>query len=115
MCLVSSATYLVNDVRDVAQDRLHPRKRSRPDRRRRTVDRRRHVAAAALALAGIALGVAITPGLGVLACGYLALTACYSLWLRRIVILDMLAIQPASSCALWRAASPATSTSRATS
>ena len=30
LCLVSSATYLVNDVRDVEQDRLHPRKRMRP-------------------------------------------------------------------------------------
>ena len=30
LCLVSSATYLVNDVRDREQDRRHPRKRSRP-------------------------------------------------------------------------------------
>lgn len=92
MCLVSSATYLVNDVRDVAQDRLHPRKRSRPIAAGELSTGAAMWAAAALALAGIALGVAITPGLGVLACGYLALTACYSLWLRRIVILDMLAI-----------------------
>ncbi len=92
MCLVSSATYLVNDVRDVDQDRLHPRKRCRPIAAGELSAGAAMWAAAALALAGIALGVAITPGLGVLACGYLALTACYSLWLRRIVILDMLAI-----------------------
>ena len=48
--------------------------------------------AAALAVAGIALGVAIAPGLGVLACGYLALTASYSLWLRRVVVLDILVV-----------------------
>ncbi|MCP4892826.1 MAG: UbiA family prenyltransferase, partial [Actinomycetales bacterium] len=29
-CLISSATYLVNDVRDVESDRAHPVKRSRP-------------------------------------------------------------------------------------
>ena len=29
-CLLSSATYLLNDVRDAEQDRLHPRKRRRP-------------------------------------------------------------------------------------
>src|SRR5262245_3574615 len=29
-CLVSSSIYLINDVKDVAQDRLHPRKRGRP-------------------------------------------------------------------------------------
>ena len=29
-CLVSATTYLINDVRDVEEDRLHPRKRFRP-------------------------------------------------------------------------------------
>ena len=29
-CLVSATVYLVNDVRDVAEDRLHPAKRFRP-------------------------------------------------------------------------------------
>src|SRR3978361_164565 len=29
-CLVSATVYLVNDVRDVEEDRLHPRKRFRP-------------------------------------------------------------------------------------
>ena len=29
-CLVSAAVYLINDVRDVEEDRLHPRKRFRP-------------------------------------------------------------------------------------
>src|SRR5262249_59197566 len=30
MCLVSSAAYLANDVRDIDRDRLHPCKRTRP-------------------------------------------------------------------------------------
>ena len=29
-CLISAAVYLVNDIRDVEEDRLHPRKRFRP-------------------------------------------------------------------------------------
>ena len=29
-CLVSATVYLINDVRDVDEDRLHPRKRFRP-------------------------------------------------------------------------------------
>src|SRR3954454_19880816 len=29
-CAVSSGIYLINDLRDVEQDRLHPKKRSRP-------------------------------------------------------------------------------------
>jgi 4-hydroxybenzoate polyprenyltransferase len=29
-CMVSSSTYLINDILDIKQDRLHPRKRNRP-------------------------------------------------------------------------------------
>ena len=32
-CAASSASYLVNDVRDVASDRVHPVKRARPKQR----------------------------------------------------------------------------------
>ena len=76
LCLLSSATYLVNDVRDREQDRLHPRKRSRP------------VASGELS-PGAALRVAAV--LAFVGIGS-ALTASYSLWLRRVVVLDILAI-----------------------
>jgi decaprenyl-phosphate phosphoribosyltransferase len=92
LCLVSSATYLVNDVRDREQDRRHPRKRLRPVAAGDLAPQLALRVAALLALVGIACATAITPGLGVVACGYLALTASYSLWLRRIVVLDILAI-----------------------
>ena len=92
LCLISSATYLVNDLRDAEQDRLHPRKRLRPIAAGELSPRFALCAAVVLALGGIALGTVITPLLGVLACCYLALTASYSLWLRRIVVVDMLAI-----------------------
>ena len=49
-------------------------------------------AAAVMALLGVAAGTAIDPKLGLLACGYLALTASYSLWWRNVVGLDILAI-----------------------
>ncbi|HLL92534.1 MAG TPA: decaprenyl-phosphate phosphoribosyltransferase [Solirubrobacteraceae bacterium] len=92
LCLLSSATYLVNDVRDREQDRLHPRKRLRPVAAGELSPRAALWVAAVLALVGIALATAITPGLGAVACGYLALTASYSLWLRRVVVLDILVI-----------------------
>lgn len=92
LCLVSSATYLVNDVRDREQDRRHPRKRSRPVAAGELSPRAALRVAAVLALVGVACATAITPGLGAVACGYLALTASYSLWLRRVVVLDVLAI-----------------------
>ena len=92
LCLLSSATYLVNDVRDREQDRRHPRKRSRPVAAGELPPRTALRVAAALTLVGTGSAVAITPGLGVVACGYLALTASYSLWLRRVVVADIVAI-----------------------
>ncbi len=92
LCMLSSATYLVNDVRDREQDRLHPRKRRRPIAAGELTPRAGLCAAAGLALAGVAGASAITPGFGVVACGYLALTASYSLWWRRVVVADILAI-----------------------
>jgi decaprenyl-phosphate phosphoribosyltransferase len=92
LCMISSATYLINDVRDREQDREHPRKRRRPVAAGELSPHAALWIAAGLALAGIALATAITPGLGLLACGYLALTASYSLWLRRVVVLDILVV-----------------------
>ncbi len=92
MCMVSSATYLVNDVRDRGQDREHPRKRLRPVASGELSPRAALWSAAALAVLGIALAGAITPGLAALAGGYLALTVSYSLWLRRVVVLDILVV-----------------------
>ena len=45
-----------------------------------------------LALLGVGLATAIDPKLGVLGFGYLALTASYSVWLRNVMALDILAI-----------------------
>jgi len=92
LCLLSSATYLLNDVRDREQDRLHPRKRSRPVASGDLSPGAALRVAAVLAFVGIAAATAITPGLGAVACGYLALTMSYSLWLRRVVVLDIFAI-----------------------
>ena len=92
LCLISSATYLVNDVRDREQDRHHPSKRLRPIAAGELSPRAALCVAAALAILGISLASAITPGLGAVACGYLALTASYSLWLRRVVVLDILVV-----------------------
>jgi decaprenyl-phosphate phosphoribosyltransferase len=92
LCLLSSATYLVNDVRDREQDRLHPLKRSRPVAAGEISPKGALCVAAVLALVGIVSAAAITPGLAAVACGYLVLTASYSLWLRRVVVLDILSI-----------------------
>lgn len=91
-CLLSSATYLINDVRDREQDRQHPLKRARPVAAGELSVPSALWSAAAMALAGIAIAIAVRPALAVVACAYLALTASYSLWWRRVVVADIVAI-----------------------
>jgi decaprenyl-phosphate phosphoribosyltransferase len=88
-CLLASATYLLNDVRDAEQDRLHPRKRLRPVAAGELSKRTALCAGALLALAGLVLAVAVAPALAAIGLAYLALTAGYSLLLRRVVVLDL--------------------------
>jgi decaprenyl-phosphate phosphoribosyltransferase len=92
LCMISSATYLVNDVRDREQDRLHPRKRLRPVACGELAPATAIRWAAVLAVLGVAFATFIRPGLGAVAVGYLLLTGSYSLWLRRVAVLDILAI-----------------------
>ncbi|MBA3806852.1 MAG: decaprenyl-phosphate phosphoribosyltransferase [Solirubrobacterales bacterium] len=92
LCLLSSATYLLNDVRDREQDRLHPRKRLRPIAAGALSPRAALGSAALLAGLGLAGAFAIRPALGAVALCYLVLTGTYSLWLRRVVVADVLVI-----------------------
>jgi decaprenyl-phosphate phosphoribosyltransferase len=91
-CLLSSATYLLNDVRDRHQDRLHPRKRGRPVAAGQLSPRAALGAAAALAICGLALAASVRLELAAVGCVYLALTASYSLWWRRVILLDIAAV-----------------------
>jgi 4-hydroxybenzoate polyprenyltransferase len=91
-CAISSAAYLANDVRDREQDRRHPIKRDRPVARGELSARAALVLATALA----AVGVAIAAWLGLaslgLLLGFAALQAAYTLGLKQVVLLDVLAI-----------------------
>ncbi|MGZ4358621.1 MAG: UbiA prenyltransferase family protein [Gaiellaceae bacterium] len=91
-CAMSSAAYLLNDVRDAEQDRQHPVKRSRPIARGELSPR------AALALAGLLAlpALALAASLGLRSLLFLAafalLQAAYSLRLKRLVLVDVLGI-----------------------
>ncbi len=91
-CLLSSATYLINDVRDREQDRSHPDKRRRPVAAGELTPSAALWAAATMGLAGVAIATAVRPALGAVGCGYVALTVSYSLWWRRVVVADIVAI-----------------------
>ena len=90
--LLASATYILNDLTDVAFDRAHVAKKHRPLASGTIGVPAALIVAALLALGGIAL--AWTVGLrfvGVLA-AYVALTVLYSRRLKRVALLDVLAL-----------------------
>ncbi len=91
-CLLSASTYLFNDLRDLEQDRLHPRKRFRPLAAGELSPRVAGVAGVATALGGIGLATAARPLAGGAAVLYLAVTAGYTLRGRDVPVLDALAI-----------------------
>jgi len=91
-CAASSAAYLVNDVRDAPHDRAHPVKRMRPIARGEMSPRLAYGLAAAL----VALAFALVAPLGLASVaflvGFLALQAGYTLSLKHVVLIDVMAI-----------------------
>lgn len=91
-CALSGAIYVFNDLADVEKDRLHPTKRYRP------------IARGALSVpAAAGLGVLMLAGslvaayvlsvpFGVVATAYAGLLIAYSVWLKHMVILDVLTV-----------------------
>lgn len=94
-CLLASGVYLLNDISDASEDRLHPVKRHRPIAAGLVSVRRAEWAAvAAFGLAAV-VSVAVNWNLLWLACAYVALNVSYSRWLRRVAVADIAAISAA--------------------
>lgn len=91
-CLLASGIYAINDVRDAAEDRLHPRKRFRPVAAGELDPRLAILLGVTLLISGLALATLVRPLLGVVALGYVTLTVSYTIALRHVVILDLAAI-----------------------
>jgi decaprenyl-phosphate phosphoribosyltransferase len=91
-CLLSSGIYAVNDVRDVHEDRLHPKKRFRPVAAGELGRPAATVLGIALMCVGLGLCAFISPLLGLVGAGYVALTLSYTLIWRHLLLLDIVAI-----------------------
>lgn len=91
-CMVSSATYIVNDVRDVEADRLHPRKRFRAIAAGTVPVRLALALAVLLLLGGFALALAVRVELLIVVVSYIVLTTSYTLWLKHVEVVDIVAI-----------------------
>ena len=91
-CALSSAAYLVNDLRDREQDRLHPVKRQRPIARGELPAQAAVALAAALGVLGVAIGAWLGLGSFGLLAGFAVLQLAYSFGLKHVVLVDVLAI-----------------------
>ena len=98
-CAVASAGYLVNDIRDVESDRRHPTKRNRAIASGRLAVGTARVLAALLIAGGLVLALVVSWELAAVVAGYGALTFAYSFALKRVVIVDVMAI---AGCFLLR-------------
>lgn len=88
-CLVSSAVYLLNDIRDVEEDRIHPRKRFRPIAAGELAVPVAAVMAVVLGGAGLALGFWVDIGLGITLVVYVAIQVLYSTVLKHLPVIDL--------------------------
>jgi 4-hydroxybenzoate polyprenyltransferase len=91
-CAASSASYLVNDVRDASHDRQHPVKRSRPIARGELSPRAAEALAAVLLLVAFALVIPLGVGSILFLCAFFVLQAAYTLSLKHVVLLDVMTI-----------------------
>ena len=91
-CLLSAGIYALNDVRDVAEDRRHPRKRFRPVAAGELPRRQALVLGVVWLVTGLALCFAIAPLLGLVGVGYLALTISYTVLWRHVAVVDIVVV-----------------------
>jgi decaprenyl-phosphate phosphoribosyltransferase len=88
-CLVSAAVYLINDIRDVEEDRLHPRKRFRPIAAGELSPTAALVLAGVSGVLGFGLGYARSWELGLTLTVYLVLQVLYSGFLKHLPVVDL--------------------------
>jgi 4-hydroxybenzoate polyprenyltransferase len=91
-CLVSSAHYIFNDLRDIEEDRLHPVKSRRPLASGRLKRGPAMAAMLVLGAAGLVLAGALSRPLLYACLGYLVLQVFYSVKLKHVVILDIFVV-----------------------
>jgi len=91
-CGLSGAIYLFNDVADAERDRLHPSKRLRPIASGELSRPTAAIFGALLVGGCLAAAFRIGAAFVLVALGYALLLTAYSLWLKHIVILDVLTV-----------------------
>ncbi len=92
LCFMSSAVYIMNDLVDIENDRQHPIKKYRPLPAGELNPTVALIAAILFAGGSLIAGYLLEPMLGFILLLYLLLQVSYTLWLKNIVLVDVLAI-----------------------
>jgi decaprenyl-phosphate phosphoribosyltransferase len=88
-CLVASGTYYWNDIKDVAQDRVHPKKKFRPIASGQIPLGVARVVGTGLLVGGPVLAFFVRPQAGAVLALYAVLTLGYSTRLKHVPLLDL--------------------------
>ncbi|NYI70225.1 decaprenyl-phosphate phosphoribosyltransferase [Naumannella cuiyingiana] len=88
-CLISACIYLINDIRDVEEDRLHPRKRYRPIAAGELRVGAAWVLAAITGVLALVIGFATSIQLGIVLVVYAVLQILYSLFFKHEPVIDL--------------------------
>lgn len=91
-CLLSGVVYLVNDIRDRDADRLHPIKSKRPIASGDLPVGAAVAFAALLVVVATSVAFALSVPFGLVGSTYLVMLILYSIWLKHLVILDVLTL-----------------------
>ena len=92
LSVLTSATYLVNDIRDLDDDRRHWSKRNRPLAKGAISITQAAVLACVGVIVSFAIGLALGAGTVAMLTLYLTASLAYSFWLKRQPILDVLTV-----------------------
>lgn len=91
-CVLSSATYIINDIFDIKKDKLHPFKRFRPLANRDLSVKFALIFAIFLVAISLFVGFYVTPAFFLLAVVYFLMQLSYSVFFKSIAVLDILLI-----------------------
>lgn len=90
--MVASSVYLVNDILDVQADRLHPHKHTRPIASGLVPLAHAGLLSVMLLLCGMIISATISQAFLLVLLTYLAVSNAYSIFLKRIILLDALCL-----------------------
>ena len=91
-CMTSGTVYILNDILDYERDKIHPEKRNRPIASGLLPKRTAALFDIILAVASLSFGFALSTSFGWVVTIYLTMNVAYSVYLKNVVIVDVIII-----------------------